>query len=135
MSTSRESERLEIRLDKWLWCARFFKSRSLANQAIKAGHVRLNGHSSKTSRAVKVSDRLDIYLKPYTHSLIVRKISASRGPASQARQLYEELPESISKREELAEQLKLSRPAETRPKGRPGKHERRKIIRFTRRQD
>ena len=135
MSTLGETGLEEIRLDKWLWCARFFKSRSLAASAIRAGHVKLNGSAAKSSRTIRVSDQLDIYLKPYTYSVVIQNLARSRLPASQAKQLYDETTESLQKREELASQLKMSRLSGANTQKRPGKHDRRKIIRFTRGQD
>ncbi len=135
MSTIGETGLEEIRLDKWLWCARFFKSRSLAATAIRAGHVKLNGNAAKSSRNVRVSDCLEIYIKPYSYSIVILELAMTRLAAAKARQLYEETGESLARREELAMQLKMSHMSGANTQKRPGKHDRKKIIRFTRGRD
>ncbi len=135
MSTLGETGLEEIRLDKWLWCARFFKSRSLATTAIRAGHVKLNGSAARASRSVRVSDRLDIYIKPYNYSLVICGLARTRLAAARAKQLYEETEESLERREELASQLKMAHMSGANTQKRPGKHDRKKIIRFTRGRD
>jgi ribosome-associated heat shock protein Hsp15 len=124
-----EAER--VRIDKWLWAARFFKTRSLASEAVSGGRVELNGERTKSSRVLQVGDRLRIRLGPYDHHVIVRILSEHRGPAPVARTLYEETPESIAARERLAEQLRLS-PAlfVYEERGRPTKKDRRDLSRF-----
>lgn len=120
-----------VRIDKWLWAARFFKTRSLASEAVSGGKVELNGEHTKPSRALQPGDRLRIRLGPYDHHVIVRVLSEHRGPAPVARTLYEETPESIAARERLAEQLRLS-PAlfVYEERGRPTKKDRRDLSRF-----
>ena len=86
------------RLDKWLWAARFFKHRSTATEAVEGGKVKLNGASAKPARAVKPGDRIDITQAETTVSVLVRGIAKKRGPAEQARLLYEESAESIARR-------------------------------------
>ena len=119
-----------IRIDKWLWAARFFKTRSLATDAVGGGKIKLNGAPTKPSRDVKVDDRLDIFNGETRWAVIVRALSEKRGPASEARLLYEETPESIAARE--AEQMR--RKFEVEPAsdihGRPTKRDRRQITRF-----
>src|SRR5690348_15472461 len=111
---SRDSQNLgdeDVRLDKWLWAARFFKTRSLATEAVDGGKVELNGLRPKPSKVLKVGDQLRIRLGPFIHAVTVRALSARRGPASAAALLYEESPESVATREKLREQHRLAPPA------------------------
>lgn len=120
----------KIRLDKWLWAARFFKTRALAQEAISGGKVHLNGERVKPARTVGVGDRLEI-TKGVDHLVvIVDGLSEKRGPAKLAQQLYTETAESIEKREKFAEQRKLLNQAMPRPAKRPDKKSRRQIRRF-----
>jgi ribosome-associated heat shock protein Hsp15 len=123
----------EIRLDKWLWAARFFKTRSLAASAVTGGKVEINGEQPKPSRIVRVGDKLSIRRGPYEWTLIVKGILRLRGPVPQAKQLYEETEASVRKRETAIAQLKLERPPEFNAPGRPSKKGRRAIARFTKR--
>jgi ribosome-associated heat shock protein Hsp15 len=123
----------EIRLDKWLWAARFFKTRSLAAEAVTGGKVTINGARAKPSRAIRPSDELTIRRGPYEWTVIVKDVARLRGPASQAQQLYEETEESRRKREAAAAQLKVERPPEFDSPGRPSKKDRRAMERWTRR--
>ncbi|HEX9787968.1 MAG TPA: S4 domain-containing protein [Candidatus Binatia bacterium] len=122
-----------IRLDKWLWAARFFKTRSLAADAVTGGKVELNGDRPKPSRTIRLGDKLTIRRGPYEWSVIVKASARLRGPASQAQQLYEETEESLRKRQAAAAQIKLERPPEFDAAGRPSKKDRRSIARFTKR--
>lgn len=115
------------RLDKWLWTARFYRSRALAVTAIKGGHVRVNGERTKPSRPVRVGDLLDITRGSYRWEITVEGITERRGPASEARQLYVEHPDSVHQRELQQTERRLTAPA---PAQRPDKRQRRKIIRF-----
>ena len=120
-----------MRIDKWLWAARFFKTRSLAAQAVDGGHVRLNDARAKPSREVKPGDELVIHAGELEWTVKVRAVSARRGPATEARTLYEESPESIAKREAaLAARRDRVEPA-FGLSGRPTKRDRRLIRRFT----
>ncbi len=121
-----------MRLDKWLWCARFFKTRSLATSAIKAGKIKTNGSRVKSGRMIHVGDKLSICCGPFQYDVSVSALAKSRGPVSDASRLYDESAESIRKRDALALQLELAAATRVNTQGRPGKHERRKIIRFTR---
>ena len=121
-----------VRLDRWLWAARFFKTRSLAAEAIDGGKVALNGHRAKRGKHVHLGDDLRVRRGPYEHHVTVRGLSERRGPASEAQTLYEETPESVHNREMLATQLKAMPAPVFRSKGRPTKQERRAIDRFKR---
>jgi ribosome-associated heat shock protein Hsp15 len=119
-----------VRLDKWLWAARFFKTRSLAAEAIAGGKVQVNGDRAKRARPVQVGDQMRVRLGPYEHHVVVRALSVRRGPASAAADLYEELPESLAAREALALQLKSLHAAFALERGRPTKRDRREIERM-----
>ena len=116
-----------VRLDKWLWAARFFKTRSLAAEAIAGGKVQVNGDRAKRARPVQPGDEIRVRLGPYEHHIVVRELSARRGPASAAAELYEERADSIAAREALALQLKSLHAAFAPEKGRPTKRDRREI--------
>lgn len=117
-----------LRLDKWLWAARFFKTRALAVEAVEKHHVSVNGASAKPARELKVGDTLTVTRGPDTHEVVVRALSAVRGPAPQAALLYEETPESITRREALAHQRRLApEPALSQADGRPTKRDRRQL--------
>ena len=94
------------RVDKWLWAARFYKTRSLAAEAVAGGKVQVNGERVKRAKPLQLNDEIRIRQGPYEYQLIVRALSDRRGPASQAAALYEEKPESRAARETLALQLK-----------------------------
>src|SRR5436190_12517597 len=96
-----------VRLDKWLWAARFFKTRSLATEAVGGGKVEVNGERAKPSKAVRPGDEVRLRLGPYEHVMIVRRLAERRGPASIAQTLYEETQASREGRERLAAQLKM----------------------------
>ena len=121
---------IKTRLDKWLWAARFFKTRHLAAEAINGGHVHHNGHRVKPSRVIQVADKLTIHKTPFTFDITVQGLSIRRGPAKEAQLLYSEDEESIKKREELAEQRKLNAAQFPHAERRPDKRDRRRIIRF-----
>jgi ribosome-associated heat shock protein Hsp15 len=120
-----------VRLDKWLWAARFFKTRSLATEAVAGGKVEVNGERAKPAKAVKTGDEVRLRLGPYEHVLIVRQLGERRGPASVAQTLYEETQASHDARERLAAQLKMAPPAFVyEEKGRPTKKDRRDLSRL-----
>ena len=121
---------VKTRLDKWLWAARFYKTRHLAAEAINGGHVHHNGNRVKPSRVVQLSDTLTIHKTPFTFEIIVEGLSVRRGPAKEAQLLYKELDESIQKREKLAAQRKLDAAQFPHTERRPDKRDRRRIIRF-----
>jgi ribosome-associated heat shock protein Hsp15 len=114
-----------MRLDKWLWAARFFKTRALASDAIEGGKIDLNGEKPKRGKPVRPGDRIRIRLGPYEHLVTVVALSERRGPASVAANLYQEDPESRTRREHLAEQLRLAPATFAFGEGKPGKKERR----------
>lgn len=116
-----------VRLDKFLWAARFYKTRALSADAIGAGHIEVGSEKSKRARAVKVGDEIRIKLGPYIHVIVVRALSERRGPASEAAKLYEETPESRVAREKLAEQHRTAAVSFGHHEGKPGKKERREI--------
>ncbi|MGB8337530.1 MAG: S4 domain-containing protein [Burkholderiales bacterium] len=118
-----------VRIDKWLWAARFYKTRSLALEAINGGKVTLNGERAKPSKILKLGNNISLRQPPYERHLIVCGLSDQRGGASIAQELYEETAVSIAARTALAEKLR-SQP-EPIFKGRPTKKARRQIIKFT----
>jgi ribosome-associated heat shock protein Hsp15 len=127
--TQDDSDR--VRLDKWLWAARFFKTRSLAADAVGGGKVEVNGERAKPAKAVKPGDEIRLRLGPYEHVLIIRQLSERRGPASAAQALYEETHASRDARERLAAQLKMAPAAFVyEEKGRPTKKDRRDLSRL-----
>ncbi|HEY5087582.1 MAG TPA: S4 domain-containing protein [Gemmatimonadaceae bacterium] len=115
------------RLDKWLWAARFFKTRALAAEAIDGGKVHLNAERVKRSKGVKVGDEVRIRLGPYEHRVIVQSVSDRRGSAPVAATLYEELAESRAARELLIERRRMELAAGAADPGRPSKRDRRQI--------
>ena len=120
-----------LRIDKWLWAARFFKTRSLAAKALDGGKVRVNGESAKPARALKVGDEIAIRIGDLEWVVDVRALSRSRGPASQAALLYEEHADSRARREAAIAARKTHRHPAADVKGRPTKKDRRLIHRFT----
>jgi len=122
-----------IRIDKWLWAARFFKTRSLAADAVSGGKVEINGERAKPSRSVRLGDKLCVRRGPYEWIIVVKEVSRLRGPAPQAQLLYQETAESAHKRQTIAAQLQLERPPEFDAPGRPTKRDRREMSRFTKR--
>ncbi len=119
-----------VRLDKWLWAARFYKTRALATEAINGGHVHLNGNRPKPSRVVQPGDELEIRRGPENYQIIVEALSSRRGPVSEAQKLYTESEESYQRRQAEREQRRLEAAAQPQNMRRPDKQGRRKIIRF-----
>lgn len=119
-----------VRIDKWLWAARFYKTRALAADAIDGGKVDVNGARAKPAKVVRPGDAVRIRLGPFEHLLIVRGLSARRGPASAAVLLYEEDPEGKARRLKLAEAHKLAQQSFAHGEGKPSKKERRDISRL-----
>jgi ribosome-associated heat shock protein Hsp15 len=127
-----ESNTESIRLDKWLWAARFFKTRSMATQAVNGGKVHINGNRTKAAHDVKIGDRLNISIGPVEFHVTVLGVAKFRRPAPEARLLYVESEESIKAREEQRELRRLAGAGFTAPASKPGKRDRRKILSFTR---
>lgn len=119
-----------VRLDKWLWAARFFKTRSLAAKAIVGGKVQVNGRRAKRSSILRVGDRVRVRKRAVEFQLVVRSISERRGSADKAAKLYEETPESQQARADHARQRKAAPTFSFREKGRPSKKERRALNRL-----
>ena len=121
----------KVRLDKWLWAARFFKTRSLAAEAIAGGKVLVGGERAKPAKLLQAGDEVRVRLGPYEHIVHVRALSERRGPASVAATLYEETADSLAARAKLAEQLRMAPAAFVyEEKGRPTKRDRRELDRF-----
>ena len=120
-------ETLRVRLDKWLWAARFFKTRALAADAIESGKVEVNGERAKRAKQLQVGDSVRVRLGPYHHLITVLAVSERRGPASVARTLYEENAEGRKAREALQLQVKAAQSASGYTPGRPTKKDRREI--------
>jgi ribosome-associated heat shock protein Hsp15 len=118
-----------VRLDRWLWAARFFKTRALAAEAVAGGKVHLGGQRVKPSRAVRPGEILRIQRGSEEYIITVKALSVRRGPAREAVLLYEETAESRRRREDLSEQRRLQPRMDSA--GRPTKQDRRRIVRFT----
>jgi len=121
-----------VRLDRWLWAARFYKTRSLAAAAIDGGKVQVNGTRVKRSSVVHVGDTVRVRKPPYETVVEIVELSEHRGPAKVAQTLYRETPESVATREALHAQLKFQPHSAYEGKGRPTKRDRREIDRFKR---
>ena len=116
------------RIDKWLWAARFYKTRSVATDAIQRGWVQIGDQDVKPSREVRVGDVLKLVQAKVPRTVVVKGISATRGSAPVAQQLYEETADSVAKRQQMAEQNRLSpEPALSLTQGRPTKRDRRSL--------
>ena len=123
-----------VRADKWLWAARFFKTRSLSTVAINGGKVHLNGTRVKPAHKLTIGDQLTIRKGIYTFAITVAGLSLQRGPADVARALYNESEESQQQRQQLQEEQRLLGKTAARHEGRPDKRARRQIHRFKTRQ-
>jgi ribosome-associated heat shock protein Hsp15 len=119
-----------LRIDRWLWCARFFRTRSLAQRAVEGGHVQVNGERVRSSRLVRIGDQLRIVRDRERHDVAVVGIPTRRGPAPEARLCYSESEESIAARQHARELARLSTPG---PSSRPDKRDRRELIRTVKR--
>lgn len=116
-----------VRLDKWLWAARFFKTRGLAVEAIQGGRVHVDGARSKPATQVRLGDRLEITVGQGHRTVVVAGLSDRRGPASEAARLYEETAESVARREREAEQRRLAPSPGADVGSRPTKRDRRRL--------
>ncbi len=118
----------KLRIDKWLWAARFYKTRTLAAEEIGKGRVQVNGQEAKPAREVKLGDTVSLRQASVVRTVVVKGLSHVRGPAPVAQQLYEETPESLRAREQAAEQRRYARePALSIEQGRPTKRGRREL--------
>ncbi len=126
-----DSSENRVRLDKWLWAARFYKTRALASDAVSGGKVHLQGHRIKPSRAVKIGDCFEIQRGYERFEVVVTGLSERRGSATQAQLLYEETGDSREQREIEAEKRRLAALQRPRSTTRPDKKQRRKIRQFT----
>jgi ribosome-associated heat shock protein Hsp15 len=116
-----------MRLDKWLWAARFFKTRSLAQQAIAAGRVKLNDGRVKPAHELKCGDCVAVRVGDYEWHVLVKALSDRRGPAEEARKLYEETPKSLAERERRLDLRRWGAEPAAGMKGRPTKRDRRQL--------
>jgi len=116
-----------VRLDRWLWAARFFKTRALASSAIAGGKVHVNGTRAKPAKQLRVGDSLRVRVGPYEWLVTVRALTERRGSAKDAQLLYDESPDGRAARERLAEAHKLAPTPTYQGKGRPTKKDRRKL--------
>ncbi len=126
---------MAVRIDKWLWAARFFKTRGLATEMVSAGHVQINGDRIKASRAVKVGEQLSIVRNQETYIVTITGLAEKRASAAIAQTLYEETQESLKSREEQNQLRKFSAASAPAPDKRPDKKARRQIIRFVKREN
>ena len=117
-----------IRIDKWLWAARFYKARSMASKAVDGGKVHVNQQRVKSSHRIKVGDNLVISHALFKQEVIVMALADRRGPAKQAQMLYQETEQSMTEREMVAMQRKILNQGLPRTTRKPGKHERQKIM-------
>jgi ribosome-associated heat shock protein Hsp15 len=116
-----------VRIDKWLWAARFLKTRGLSADAVAGGKVEVNGQKPKPAKTVRIGDRIRIRLGPFEHLVTVRGLAERRGPAAEAAKLYAEDPSSKERRDTLAEQHRIAAQAFSHGEGKPSKKERRAI--------
>jgi len=120
------------RIDRWLWCARFYKSRVLASDAVAGGKVHVNGERVKPARGLVIGDRLRITQSPFVVELIVRALPTRRGPSTEAQACYQETAQSIAQRQRLKEQHALAAAFAPRPASRPNKRDRRRLLKLRR---
>lgn len=123
-----------VRIDKWLWAARFFKTRSLARTAINGGKVRLNGSRVKPGKPLAVGDHLNVQRGEELFEIEVLVLETRRGPAAEAQKMYLESEESATRRARRKEQKALERAARAQRERRPDKRQRRQIVRFRKRE-
>ena len=126
---------LRVRIDKWLWAARFYKTRSLATDAVDGGKVQVNGERVKPAKVLRAGDTLSVRNGHFTWEITVLALSERRGSAAEASKLYAESDQSRREREEKSALLKIDRQSNPFPGGRPSKKARRQIIKFIREQD
>ncbi|WP_349259063.1 RNA-binding S4 domain-containing protein [Gaiella sp.] len=117
----------QVRIDRWLWAARFFKTRGAATEAVVGGRVHVNGARVKPSKDVRPGDSLEVTVGDTRRAVVVRAVAEKRGPAAIAATLYEETPESIARREQRAVERRLARPLGAELGARPTKRDRRRL--------
>jgi ribosome-associated heat shock protein Hsp15 len=120
-----------VRIDKWLWAARFFKTRSIATDAVEGGKIKLNGERPKPAKPIKAGDQLEVRSGPFTFAITIVAVSDRRGPALEAAKLYVESETSQTARRLLSEQLRANAASAPPLRGRPTKKARRDMARFT----
>ena len=130
-----DNEVTRVRVDKWLWAARFYKKRSLSADAVEGGKVQVNGERVKPAKVLKPGDAVSVRNGPYAWEITVLALSERRGSAAEAAKLYSESGESRKAREEKIALMKIERQSNPFPGGRPTKKARRQIIKFVRGQD
>jgi ribosome-associated heat shock protein Hsp15 len=130
MATEEKSD--NHRLDKWLWHARFYKTRSLASAAINGGKVHLNAERVKPAHRIRIGDRLSLSLQGIVAEFEVLGLPLRRGPAAEAQAQFLETPASAQRRAKLREQQRLAQASRPRPEGRPDKRDRRRLMRLQR---
>ena len=116
-----------LRLDRWLWFPRFYKTRSAATAAVKGGHVSVNDERASAGHRVRAGDQVELINRQLTYRFVVTSVPSRRGPAVEARECYSEDPDSIRAREMLSAQLKQDRQLMPRTRGRPDKHTQRML--------
>ncbi len=128
--TDTSPQQQSVRIDKWLWAARFFKTRSIATDAVEGGKIKLHGERPKPAKGIKAGDQLEVRSGPFTFAITVLALSDRRGPALEAAKLYLESETSKAARRLLSEQLRANAASAPLPRGRPTKKARRDIARF-----
>ena len=116
-----------LRLDRWLWFTRFYKTRTAASAAVQGGHVRVNGEPARSAHRVRIGDRIRLVRQQLTWELEVRELPSRRGPAREVRACYEETADSVARREQTVSDLRRDRMQMPMTRGRPDKHTRRKL--------
>lgn len=132
MSEKSQDLSVQVRIDKWLWCTRFYKSRAQASAAVAGGKVHLNGERVKPAHALRVGDRLELTQGAASCEVIVLALAEHRGPAAAAARCFEETALSIARRARLKEQHALAAAFAPRPAERPDKRERRRLLKLRR---
>ena len=130
MGKQDESESNYMRVDRWLWCARFYKTRSLAAGAVKSGKILVDNARIKPAKMIRPGEYLKIRRGPFVHDIEILSLPGSRLPAKEVVKIYRETDESLRNRELLANRLKMESINYPKSRGRPTKHNRRELIRF-----
>ncbi|MDX8388727.1 MAG: S4 domain-containing protein [Ghiorsea sp.] len=124
------SDSAQVRIDKWLWAARFYKMRALATEAVKGGHILINGMRCKPSKYINIDDEVQIQKEDEQFAIMITGLAAKRGSATMAQALFQETEESIQRRHKEAEQRKFKTYFAPSPDKRPDKRARRQITKF-----